>query len=355
MKKIIITESQLKSVVDRLFSEAETSILNEAATPIEVKVSFNFKSAYPVNSSDPTPFLADFTKTLLEKINATPNGPAMLKSGEMTLSNGTFTAGASNTWLGKVTPYDKENNYLAPPKGQNYEDPLYKKNVDLAMKRAQAFRPSLFNFLKQNKISDSDAAKVAFKTIVLNTGGVKDESRDKTKYPNPGQFMLVSLVFKYKKDMTTETSTGKTSSSSIKTYTDVKPNMILTGSYYTNGKNSLGMVADPDLFVDQRKKLPKEMWDAKHMTAYEIKWNANVVDDPWTRPILRWVFYWNENNKIEKVVRFVYNKKYIPNMNDVPQKEVPLDDPEMLYYFGIRENRPNDGGTNYAKFVKPFI
>lgn len=351
MKKFIITESQLKSLIRK----NGASLLSEATTPIEVKVSFNFKAAYPVNSSDPTPFLADFTKTLLEKINSTPNGPAMLKSGEMTLSNGTFTAGASNTWLGKPTPYDKENNYAVAPKGQNLEDPLYKKNVELALKRAQAFRPALFNFLKQNKISDSDAAKVAFKTIVLNTGGVKDESRDVSKYANPGQFMSVTLVFKYKKDMTTVTTTGKTSTSTIKTYTDVKPNMILTGSYYANGKNSLDMMADPDLFVEQRKKLPKEMWDKKHMTAYEIKWNTNVMDDPWTRPIIRWVFYWNENNKIEKVIRFTYDKKFIANMKDVPQREVSINDPEMIYYFGIRENRPEDGGTNYAKFIKPFM
>lgn len=352
MKKIIITESQLKTLVRKneiLLNEQKTT----TKTTSEVKISFNFKASYAVNSSDPTPFLADFTKTLLEKINSVPEGPLMLKSGEMTLFSGTFTAGASNTWLGKVTPYDKENNYAVASKEQNFEDPLYKKNVELALKRAQAFRPALFNFLKQNKISDSDTAKVAFKTIVLNTGGVKDESRDKTKYPNPGQFMTVTLVFKYKRDMITATETIITSDQ-IKTYTDVKPNMILTGSYYTNGKNSLGMQAVNDMFVKQREKLPKEMWDAKHMTAYEIKWNTNVVKDPWTTPILRWVFYWNENNKIERAVRFVYNKKFIPNMNDVPQKEVELNDPEMLYYFGIRENRP-DGGTNYAKFIQPFI
>jgi hypothetical protein len=351
MRKIIITESQLKSLIGK----NGTSLLNEATSPIEVKVSFNFKAAYPVNSSDPTPFLTDFTKTLLEKINATPNGPAMLKSGEMTFSNGTFTAGASNTWLGKVTPYDKENNYAVAPKGQNLEDPLYKKNVQLALSRAQSFRPALFNFLKQNKISDSDAAKVAFKTIVLNTGGVKDEVRDTTKYPNPGQFMTVTLVFKYKKDMTPpETSTGKTNTDLIKTYTDITPNMILTGSYYANGKNSLNMVAVDDMFVKQREKLDRNKWDNKHMTAYEIKWNTNVVNDPWTAPILRWVFYWGDNNKIERVVRFAYDKKFIANMNTVPQREVRINDPEMLYYFGIKESRP-DGGTNYAKFIQPFI
>ena len=114
------------------------------------------------------------------------------------------------------------------------------------------------------------------------------------------------------------------------------------------------MMSDPDMFVKQREKLPKNMWDDKHMTAYEIKWNTNVVDDPWTAPILRWVFYWNENNKIEKVVRFTYDKKFISNMKAVPQKEVAINDPEMLYYFGIRESRP-DGGTNYAKFIQPYI
>jgi hypothetical protein len=41
-------------------------------------------------------------------------------------------------------------------------------------------------------------------------------------------------------------------------------------------------------------------------------------------------------------------------MKAVPQKEVPLNDPEMLYYFGIKESRP-DGGTTYAKFIQPFI
>jgi hypothetical protein len=353
MKKIIITESQLKTLVRKneiLLNEQKTT----TKTTSEVKISFNFKAAYAVNSSDPTPFLADFTKTLLEKINSAEEGPLMLKSGEMTLFSGTFTAGASNTWLGKATPYDKENNYAVAPKEQNFEDPLYKKNVELALKRAQAFRPALFNFLKQNKISDSDTAKVAFKTIVLNTGGVKDESRDKTKYANPGQFMTVTLVFKYKRDMTTVTSTGKTSTDTIKTYTDITPNMILTGSYYTNGKNSLGMTAVDDMFVKQREKLDRNKWDNKHMTAYEIKWNTNVVDDPWTAPILRWVFYWNENNKIERVVRFAYDKKFIANMSTVPQREVRINDPEMLYYFGIRENRP-DGGTNYAKFIQPFI
>jgi hypothetical protein len=362
MKKIIITESQLKSVVDSLFSEVETSILNEATTPIEVKVSFNFKSAYPVNSSDPTPFLADFTKTLLDKINATPNGPAMLKSGEMTLSNGTFTAGASNTWLGKVTPYDKENNYLAPPKGQNYEDPLYKKNVDLAMARAQAFRPALFNFLKQNKISDSDVAKVAFKTMVLNTGGVKDESRDTAKYPNPGQFMLVSLVFKYKKDMTTKTTTGTTitSTKEIKTYTDIKKHMVLTGSYYCNGKNSVGTPSGQPEMIKAMKENCEGVGgvkpeNSKYSMAFEIKWDTNVLKDPYTVPILRWMFHFNAQGKIDKIIRYVYNKEYIFLRDHVPQTTVPLNDKEMKFYMGIKAGQPETGGPFYEKFIQPYI
>lgn len=357
MTKIIITEAQLKSLIGKNGS----LLINEATTPIEVKVTFNFKAAYPVNSSDPTPFLADFAKTLLEKINATPDGPAMLKSGEMTLSNGTFTAGASNTWLGKVTPYDRENNYMVAPKGQNYEDPLYKKNVDLAMARAQAFRPALFNFLKQNKISDSDMAKVAYKTMVMNTGGVKDETRDTTKYPNPGQFMSVSLVFKYKKDMTTATTgTTITSTKEIKTYTDIKKSMVLTGSYYCNGKNSVGTPSGQPEMIKAMKENCEGVGgvkpeNSKYAMAFEIKWNTNVLKDPYTVPILRWMFHFNAQGKIDKITRYVYNKEYIFLRDHVPQTTVPLNDKEMKFYMGIRAGQPETGGPFYEKYIQPFI
>lgn len=353
MKKIIITESQLKTLI----SNNGSSLLNEQVAATEqVRVSFSFRAAYPVSSSDPTPFLADFTKTLIEKINAQPNGAKMLKSGEMTLNAGTFTAGASNTWLGKITPYDAENNYGKAPK-QNLEDSLYKKNVELALKRAQTFRPALFNFLKQNNISDSDSAKVTFKTIVLNTGGVKDEVRDTSKYPNPGQFMNVVLLFRYKKDIG---ETVITTTEQITTYTQIKSNMLLTGSYYCNGKNSEGRV----VLETEMKNIMNESCkgvggikpeNKKYPMAFEMKWNTNVLKDPYTLPILRWVFSYGEGGKINKVTRYVYNKKYIFLRNDVPQKTVSVTDKEMKYYMGIRSNEPETGGPFYAKFIQPYI
>jgi hypothetical protein len=354
MRKIIITESQLKSLI----SNNGSSLLGEEeVTDIKVvSVSFSFRAAYPVNSSDPTPFLADFTKTLIEKINAHKNGPEMLKSGEMTLNSGTFTAGASNTWLGKITPYDRENNYKVATE-QNLEDPLYKKNVELATKRAQTFRPALFNFLKQNNISDSDSAKVTFKTIVLNTGGVKDEVRDTSKYPNPGQFMTVSLVFRYKKDIG---RTVITTTEQISTYTQIKPNMVLTGSYYCNGKNSEGTVAGNAEMKDAMAESCKGVGgvkpeNGKYSMAFEIKWDTNVLKDPYTAPILRWIFNYDGNGKINKVTRYVYNKNYIFLRNDVPQKTVSVTDKEMKYYMGIRSNEPETGGPFYAKFIQPYI
>jgi len=215
----------------------------------------------------------------------------------------------------------------------------------------------LFNFLKQNNISDSDSAKVTFKTIVLNTGGVKDEARDTSKYPNPGQFMTVSLVFRYKKDIG---QTVITTTEQIETYTQIKPNMVLTGSYYCNGKNSEGTVAGNAEMKDAMAESCKGVGgvkpeNGKYSMAFEIKWNTNVLKDPYTAPILRWVFNYDGNGKINKVTRYVYNKKYIFLRNDVPQKTISVTDKEMKYYMGIRSNEPETGGPFYAKFIQPYI
>ena len=102
-KKIIqLTESQFRGLTSMLISEAPT-------TPISVTVAYKFKSSYPVNSTDPAAFLQQFVDGILKEINKTPEGQQMLKSGQMTLVYGKITAGASNTWGGKATSYDFEN------------------------------------------------------------------------------------------------------------------------------------------------------------------------------------------------------------------------------------------------------
>jgi len=60
----------------------------------------------------------------------------MLKSGEMMLDTIIVTAGASNSWGGKTTPYDRENDYVSFPKTpQDTSNQLYTLNSELSKKR----------------------------------------------------------------------------------------------------------------------------------------------------------------------------------------------------------------------------
>jgi hypothetical protein len=368
-KKIIqLTESQFKNLTMSLMNEAPTK-------PVQVTVKYKFKSSYPVNSTDPKSFLKQFSDGILAEINKTPEGQQMLKSGQMTLSFGKITAGASNTWGGKATAYDKENNYVTDgPTGQDYGSQLYKSNVDLAYRRAVDFRKYLFNILKTSKISDSTSANVTYNTMVVNTGGVKDEAvTDKSKYPNPGQYIEVNLRFMYSKDIIPSTETVPTESDSSLSLTEIKPGFVITGSYFCDGRNSELSPGMDDTYVSQCSQLPefKNFQEVKRnnrtidktvqarlhnrISAFEIKWNANTSGIKYTRPVLRWTFTWSPQGKIVRVERYLYNKEYYKTKDMAPRQNVMANDPELLYFMGINQNEPQTGGPYYERFVKRYL
>ena len=133
--------------------------------------------------------------------------------------------------------------------------------------------------------------------------------------------------------------------------------MVLDGSYYCNGRSGSGTNSSdqPDLFWNPCNQLPGWLRDGKHMSAFEIKWNPNVIKNPFTEPITRWVFTWGSDGKIAKVMRDQYDKKYIAQLKDVPQREVEIDDAELKYFMGLRDNQTETGGRWYAEFIAPFI
>jgi hypothetical protein len=367
-KKIIqLTESQFKNLTMSLISEAPTQ-------PTQVTVKYKFKSLYPVNSTDPKAFLKQFSDGILAEINKTPEGQQMLKSGQMTLLWGKITAGASNTWGGKATPYDKENNYVTNgPTGQDFGSQLYKLNVDLAYRRAVDFRKYLFATLKTNKISDNPQATITYNTMVVNTGGVKDESvTDKSKYPNPGQYIEVNLRFAYSKDIPSSDIVTTESSSSL-TLTQIKPGFFITGSYFCDGRNSELSPGMDDTYKTQCSELPgfqkyyqtkgnKQTIDTalqaklhRNISAFEIKWNANTSGIKYTRPVLRWTFTWSPQGKIVRVERYLYNKEYYKTKDLAQHQNVMPNDPELLYFMGINQNQPQTGGPYYEKYIKPYL
>jgi len=128
-------------------------------------------------------------------------------------------------------------------------------------------------------------------------------------------------------------------------YTKVTKEMILTGSYYCNGKNSKGVVASANVYEPQCKLLPQNFKDGKHMSVYETKWNENVVKDAYVRPLLRWSFTWGSNNKIVKITRI----EGLKNGENTTTKDISGNDPEMIYYLNI------NGTDVYSTYIKPNL
>jgi hypothetical protein len=128
-------------------------------------------------------------------------------------------------------------------------------------------------------------------------------------------------------------------------YTKVTKEMILTGSYYCNGKNSKGVAASTNVYEPQCKLLPQNFKDDKHMSVYETKWNENVVKDAYVRPLLRWSFTWGSNNKIIKIIRI----EGLKNGENTTTKDVSGNDPEMIYYLNI------NGSDVYGTYIKPNL
>jgi outer membrane protein OmpA-like peptidoglycan-associated protein len=128
-------------------------------------------------------------------------------------------------------------------------------------------------------------------------------------------------------------------------YTKITKDMILTGSYYCDGMNSERITAVDNTINPWCNLLPKNLWDRNHISGFEIKWNTNVVKDPYVEPLTRWVFVWGKDGKI-KQIRKIDNIK----TNGITEgKPVPLNDPELIYYMNL--NAPG----RYEKYVKPYI
>lgn len=124
----------------------------------------------------------------------------------------TIKAGASNHYNGKTTSYDVENDRQTEKTGgPNKKEPGYIKNVGFANDRADNF---LKNLQKQEKslgisIPPSVMEKTQTTKIskVINTGGKNDNNRDKSKYKNPGQYVIITMTICQAPPVETKTKT----------------------------------------------------------------------------------------------------------------------------------------------------
>ena len=215
------------------------------------------------------------------------------------------------------------------------------KNLGYAQARCQVLK----NALIKNFPPTATAEIKEPTSFVMDTGGVVDSKRDLTKYPVPGQMAM----FVAKVDINRI--------STITTYNDIPSNFILTGSYFCNGTNSEGRsgVAE-NTYVEQCKNQGQSsITDGKCMSAFEIKWAANKLDNPYVVPIMRWNIFWQRGSNglypPFKVTRVLYKNEW-SSMVKIPEGTTTINDPYLKYFMGLKENDPN-GGTAWKKFLAP--
>ncbi len=215
------------------------------------------------------------------------------------------------------------------------------KNLGYAQARCQVLK----NALIKNFPPTATAVIKEPTSFVMDTGGVIDSKRDLTKYPVPGQMAMFAATV----DIQPITS--------ITTYNEIGSNNIQTGSYYCNGKNSLGSGSDASTYEEQCRNLSQypKITDGKYMSGFEIKWAANVVGNPHVIPIMRWNIFWQGSGNLipYKVTRVMYKNEW-SSMVKIPEGTTSIHDPALKYFMGLKENDPN-GGTAWKKFlVAPY-
>jgi len=215
------------------------------------------------------------------------------------------------------------------------------KNLGYAQARCQVLK----NALIKNFPPTATAVIREPTSFVMDTGGVIDSKRDLKKYPVPGQMAMFAATV----DIQPITS--------ITTYNEIGSNNIQTGSYYCNGKNSLGSGSDASTYEEQCRNLSQypKITDGKYMSGFEIKWAANVVGNPHVIPIMRWNIFWQGSGNLipYKVTRVMYKNEW-SSMAKIPEGRTSINDPALKYFMGLKENDPN-GGTAWKKFlVAPY-
>jgi hypothetical protein len=227
----------------------------------------------------------------------------------------------------KVPNYDREK---YPSTGDKNVDFTTEKKLEVgALSKLRATRLSAYITPRLPKNTQ----------IIVNDKGAQGPNwdninADATKYKNNQYVKLFAKL-----------NTSAVPTKTQPEYTKITKDMILTGSYYCDRMNSESWGSVSNTVTPWCDLLPKNLLDRNHISGFEIKWNTNVVKDPYVEPLTRWVFVWGKDGKI-KQIRKIDNIK----TNGITEgKPVALNDAELIYYMNL--NSPG----RYEKYVKPYI
>jgi hypothetical protein len=355
-KRLLITEEEKKQIL-KLYG-IKNNLINEAVT-----ITSTQKATYEPGQSDPSGFIDTFVETLLTKINENSEAKDLLSKNKLMLEKVYVAAGSSNNWNGVKTSYDLNNKLdtkLLVTVPTDKDNVLYNKNLALAKKRGETFLPSIIAKLQAKgiKVSNSYSSKVT--PFVVDTGGMLDSARDETVYKNPGQYIGCSIIVGNEDEI-------QKFNKKMLTLSDIKKDFVLTGSYYCDQNNAINRgkgigKAELDTYSPmcnavQKLYSGKASELAKYISAFEIKWQPNVLKNPWVYPVMRWEFTWADDGagklKISSVKLKEIKKSLIP-ASIFPSTESSVDDTTLKYMMGLTEGDTAGGGTIYKTYIEPY-
>ena len=330
------SQNRLKNVVREHLNEKVTTDEDDHKKGIYKFMTPVFPASYDVNSDDPSKFVDTVVNNIIQQIQSVPEAAADYKIGMLQLDPEEtvfIRAGASNSWGGQSMPYTLANNYkstnIPTPKPGEFDidanHPNYKKNKDLALARANKFYDVLVQKLKEKGI-DISGAKKKVKPFIVDTGGKTDKDRPADK-KNPGQHIFVNIRFKK----------GKFDFEKV----EVKVDQLLTGAYFCNKLNSLGFRATA---IDGCGT-----WRDQRLSAFEIKYDKNVIGNAFVVPVARWYLNWGKDGMIKNFTLVKYDPLNKDKGVEIGRVKESIQNTTCKYYMNlINPNR-------WQVAVEPFF
>ena len=201
MKKQIISEiSRVRQIMGLREQYSETIKTGEEKNVVVVYVP-PIEGTYSPNSSDPSQFIDESVRIIMDAINNKEDAYVRLQEGKLKLVDINVQAGASNVWDPKdgATNYDVDNNYKPTSEGNSPEldEGGYERNIALAKERANKYIELVIPLLKGVNIHIDEQISKTPEAVVVNTGGKLDNDRLRSEFPNPGQVLRLTLSFTY--------------------------------------------------------------------------------------------------------------------------------------------------------------
>lgn len=293
-----------------------------ANTPTQKFITVNVPTIqlqFDPGSSDSSKIISTIWTTVKNAIDTNPSAKSLFDQKKLTLQKLTIYAGSSNSYSGKETAWDTSNyaiennlagwgDYKSSPMGEDKIVDGYANNLILANNRGANISTNLKTTMSSNGIIVPDASKgqVLYESIipgVIDTGGQLDDRRDKTVYPSPGQVAKIVMELSSSEQIQKMPITKEELISGLKNKT------VLWG----NNGGDYGALLDS--------------WELKYLPGEGTGKETKV------KPVVRWEFYYNTNNQLNKVVQ-------IPDPGNIgvptavkvafPNKEFPINPPGKM-------------------------